>query len=107
MFTSWSSRCSCGERRGACKPSGWTGLRRPGRVADGQPGLYNDFLAAGVVWDALAADPVGFQVKVFFLGRVVVAGLFGGATVSRRILLIQALPAAITLALVLWVNANP
>ncbi len=70
-------------------------------------GLYNGFLAAGLIWGVLAADPVAFQAKVFFLACVVVAGLFGGVTVSRRILLIQALPAAITLALVLWVNANP
>jgi putative membrane protein len=70
-------------------------------------GLYNGFLAAGLIWGALAADPVGFQVKVFFLGCVVVAGLFGGATVNRRILLVQALPGAITIALVLWANANP
>ena len=70
-------------------------------------GLYNGFLAAGLIWGALAADPVGFQARVFFLGCVVVAGLYGGATVNRRILLVQAAPAAITLALVLWVNANP
>ena len=70
-------------------------------------GLYNGFLAAGLIWGALAADPVGFQAKVFFLGCVVVAGLYGGATVSRRILLVQALPAAIALAVVLWANAHP
>jgi putative membrane protein len=70
-------------------------------------GLYNGFLAAGLLWSVLAGDPVGFQAKVFFLGCVLVAGLYGGATVNRRILLIQALPAAVVLALVLWVNANP
>jgi len=70
-------------------------------------GLYNGFLAAGLAWGVLAADPVGFQVKVFFLACVIVAGLFGAATVNRRIALVQALPAAIALAVVLWVNANP
>ena len=70
-------------------------------------GLYNGFLAAGLAWGVLAADPVGFQVKVFFLACVIVAGLFGAATVNRRIALVQALPAAIALAFVLWVNANP
>jgi putative membrane protein len=60
-------------------------------------GLYNGFLAAGLVWGLLAADPVGFQVSVFFLACVIVAGLYGAATVSRRILVVQALPAAIAL----------
>jgi putative membrane protein len=70
-------------------------------------GLYNGFLAAGLIWGVLASDPVGFQARVFFLGCVVVAGLYGGATVNRRIVAVQALPAAITLAVVLWANANP
>jgi putative membrane protein len=69
-------------------------------------GLYNGFLAAGLIWGAVAADPVGFQVKVFFLACVVVAGLYGGVTVNRRILAVQALPAAITLTLVVVANAN-
>ena len=55
-------------------------------------GLYNGFLVAGLVWGLLAADPIGFQVKVFFLACVVVAGLYGAATVSRRILVVQAAP---------------
>ena len=57
----------------------------------------NGFLAAGLIWGLLAADPVGFQVKVFFLLCVIVAGLYGAATVSRRILLVQALPAVLAL----------
>jgi putative membrane protein len=64
-------------------------------------GLYNGFLVAGLVWGLLAADPIGFQVKVFFLACVVVAGLYGAATVSRRILVVQALPAALALVAVL------
>jgi putative membrane protein len=60
-------------------------------------GLYNGFLAAGLIWGLFAGDPV----KIFFLVCVIVAGAFGAATVSRRILWIQALPAAIALALVL------
>ena len=48
-----------------------------------------------------AADPIGFQVTVFFLACVVVAGLYGAATVSRRILAVQALPAALGLVAVL------
>jgi putative membrane protein len=60
-------------------------------------GLYNGFLAAGLIWGLFAGEPV----KIFFLACVIVAGAFGAATVSRRILWVQALPAAIALALVL------
>lgn len=65
-------------------------------------GLYNGFLVAGLVWGLLAGDG-GFTVKVFFLACVVIAGLFGAATVSRRILWVQALPAAVALGLV-WLS---
>lgn len=55
-------------------------------------GLYNGFLAAGLLWGlSLGAD--GYAIKLFFLGCVVVAGAFGAATVNRRILYFQALPA--------------
>ncbi len=65
-------------------------------------GLYNGFLAAGLVWGLLHHDP-GFalQIKVFFLLCVIVAGLYGAASVSRRILYVQAAPAALALVL-LW-----
>jgi putative membrane protein len=68
-------------------------------------GLYNGFLVAGLVWGLLAADPVGFQVKIFFLACVIVAGVYGAATVSRRILAVQALPAALAMAAVLIVGS--
>ncbi|NXY96935.1 DUF1304 domain-containing protein [Streptomyces sp. BR123] len=64
-------------------------------------GLYNGFLAAGLVWGLFAGDPTGFQVRVFFLVCVVVAGLYGGFTANRRILIAQALPGALALAAVL------
>ncbi|MER6474160.1 DUF1304 domain-containing protein [Streptomyces collinus] len=64
-------------------------------------GLYNGFLAAGLVWGLVAADPTGFRVRVFFLVCVVVAGVFGAATANRRILFAQALPGALALAAVL------
>jgi putative membrane protein len=64
-------------------------------------GLYNGFLSAGLVWGLIAADPVGFQAKVFFLLCVIIAGLYGAKTVSSRILLIQAGPAALALVAVL------
>jgi putative membrane protein len=61
-------------------------------------GLYNGFLAAGLIW-ALGADRR--DLKVFFLGCVIVAGVFGGLTAKTSILLTQALPAAVALVLVL------
>ncbi|MEU2158590.1 DUF1304 domain-containing protein [Streptomyces sp. NPDC019396] len=70
------------------------------RLAANQ-GLYNGFLAAGLIWGLIAVDPIGFQVRVFFLSCVVVAGLYGGATANRRIYAAQALPGALALAAVL------
>lgn len=64
-------------------------------------GLYNGFLAAGLAWGLSLGDAAGFGVKVFFLGCVLIAGLYGAATASRKILFVQALPAAIGLALLL------
>jgi putative membrane protein len=63
-------------------------------------GLYNGFLAAGLVWGLVASS---LDVKLFFLACVVAAGVFGAFTVSRRILLVQAAPAALA-ALLLWVS---
>jgi putative membrane protein len=60
-------------------------------------GLYNGFLAAGLVW-GLCLGAAGFQVKVFFLACVVVAGVFGAVTVSRKIFFVQAVPALVALA---------
>lgn len=65
-------------------------------------GLYNGFLAAGLIWGLV--HPVvafGFEIKVFFLLCVIVAGLYGGYSVSRRIILVQAVPAALALVF-LW-----
>ena len=65
-------------------------------------GLYNGFLAAGLVWGLLHPTPgFAFQIKIFFLLCVIVAGVYGAATVSRRILYVQAAPAALALIL-LW-----
>jgi putative membrane protein len=63
-------------------------------------GLYNGFLAAGLAW-GLLLGAAGASVKIFFLVCVVIAGVYGAITVSRRILWVQALPAAIALALLL------
>lgn len=63
-------------------------------------GLYNGFLAAGLVWGVWLGES-GLSIRVFFLGCVIVAGVFGAATASRKILFVQALPAAVALALTL------
>jgi len=63
-------------------------------------GLYNGFLAAGLLW-GMGLGPAGYGIKVFFLGCVIVAGVFGALTANRRILWVQALPGAVALALVL------
>jgi putative membrane protein len=63
-------------------------------------GLYNGFLAAGLLGGLLAAPPeFAFSIKVFFLVCVVIAGAFGARTVSPRILVVQAVPAALALLL--------
>ena len=65
-------------------------------------GLYNGFLAAGLVWGLIQSTPgFAFQIKTFFLLCVITAGVYGAATVSRRILYVQAAPAALALIL-LW-----
>jgi len=63
-------------------------------------GLYNGFLAAGLLW-GLYQGAAGHAIEIFFLACVIVAGVFGAVTVNRRILFVQALPAAVALALVL------
>jgi putative membrane protein len=70
------------------------------KVLAANQGLYNGFLAAGLVW-GLALGAEGGGVKIFFLACVLVAGVYGAATASRKILFVQALPAALGLALVL------
>ena len=89
------------------KPIGLRTFRMTQEVADSSAvlaanqGLYNGFLAAGLLWGLIGYGIVsGRGILTFFLLCVIVAGLYGAATVSRRIALIQALPAAIALALV-------
>ena len=72
------------------------------KVLAANQGLYNGFLAAGLVWGLVHGNPpFAFQIKTFFLLCVIVAGAYGAATVSRRILYVQAAPAALALIL-LW-----
>jgi putative membrane protein len=70
------------------------------KVLAANQGLYNGFLAAGLVW-GLTLGASGTNIKVFFLSCVLIAGLYGAATASRKILFVQALPAAVGLALML------
>lgn len=70
------------------------------RVLAANQGLYNGFLAAGLLW-GLWLGPAGRPIVLFFLSCVIVAGVFGAATANRRILFIQALPAAVALTLTL------
>ena len=83
-----------------------TGLRTFGHTAEhaaaskvlaANQGLYNGFLAAGLVWSLVAPDPIAWPVRVFFLSCVVVAGLYGGATAARSILVFQAVPGLLAL----------
>jgi putative membrane protein len=72
------------------------------KVLAANQGLYNGFLAAGLVWGLLyPAAAFALQIKIFFLLCVIVAGIFGAVTVSRRILYVQAAPAALALILIL------
>lgn len=68
------------------------------KVLAANQGLYNGFLAAGLVW-SLSQGHDGFHAALFFLTCVIVAGVYGGITASRKILFVQALPALVALAL--------
>ncbi len=79
-------------------------VARVSKVLAANQGLYNGFLAAGLVW-GLALGAAGTNVTVFFLGCVIVAGIFGAVTASRKIVWVQALPGAVALALV-WMSQH-
>jgi len=69
------------------------------RVLAANQGLYNGFLAAGLLYGLIAQSR---EIVLLFLAFVIVAGLYGGATANRKIFFIQALPAAVAAALVAW-----
>ena len=73
---------------------------RQSRVLAGNQGLYNGFLAAGLIWGIWLGE-AGDPIKLFFLGCVAVAGLYGAATVNGRIALVQTVPAVIAM-LAVW-----
>jgi putative membrane protein len=69
------------------------------KVLAANQGLYNGFLAAGLVWALIAGGWEGYKIAMFFLGCIFVAGMYGGITANRRILFIQALPALLAMAI--------
>ncbi len=74
----------------------------PTKVLAANQGLYNGFLAAGLIWTFFITDPIWKDnVAIFFLGCVLVAGLYGAATADKKILFVQAVPAAIGILLIL------
>ena len=73
---------------------------RSTKVLAANQGLYNGFLAIGLLWGLVhPVSAFGFQIKVFFLLCVIAAGIYGAISVSRRILFVQAAPAALALIL--------
>ena len=70
------------------------------RVLAANQGLYNGFLAAGLAWSLVAGPALERPVRTFFLLCVLVAGIYGGLTAARKILVLQALPAALALTVV-------
>ena len=72
------------------------------KVLAANQGLYNGFLAAGLIWSFCIADPAWqTNVALFFLCCIAVAGLYGSVTANKRIFFVQALPALITITLLL------
>lgn len=74
----------------------------PTKALAANQGLYNGFLAAGLIWSLCIGDPAWQEhVAVFFLACVAVAGIYGAVTATKRIFFIQALPALVTLLLIM------
>ena len=79
-------------------------LFEPTKTLAANQGLYNGFLAAGLIWTFFINDPEWqFNVSIFFLVCVLVAGIFGALTASKKIFFVQGLPALIAI-LLLWFN---
>ncbi len=73
------------------------------KVLAANQGLYNGFLAAGLIWSILHPQPeFGWQIAMFFLACVAVAGIYGAATASRKIVFIQTVPAVIAMLAVMY-----
>ena len=77
-------------------------LFKPTKAMAANQGLYNGFLAAGLIWTFFISEPTWYQnVAIFFLGCIAVAGIYGFLTVSKKIIFVQTIPATITIVLLL------
>lgn len=82
-------------------------LFKPTKTLAANQGLYNGFLAAGLIWSLLISEPMWqANVALFFLFCIAAAGIYGAFTASRKIFFVQALPALITIALILFAISN-
>lgn len=78
-------------------------LFAPTKKLAANQGLYNGFLAAGLIWSFFIQDPQWSKnIALFFLGCVAIAGIYGALTASRKIFFVQALPALVAIAAVLF-----
>ncbi|QLG45523.1 DUF1304 domain-containing protein [Costertonia aggregata] len=78
-------------------------LFEPTKPMAANQGLYNGFLAAGLIWTYFIGDPNwSSNIALFFLACVAIAGIYGALTVSKKIFYVQALPALISIALILF-----
>ena len=78
-------------------------LFKPTKTLASNQGLYNGFLAAGLIWCLIISDPQWqANVALFFLACVSLAGIYGAITASKKIFYVQALPALITIAIILY-----
>ncbi len=78
-------------------------LFKPTKALAANQGLYNGFLVAGLAWSFFISDPVwSDNVRLFFLGCVLVAGIFGGITASKKIFFVQGVPALLALLSVIF-----
>jgi putative membrane protein len=71
------------------------------KVLASNQGLYNGFLAAGLIWSMFANEALAMPLRIFFLGCVVIAGVYGAMTATKTILYAQALPGLLALAITL------
>lgn len=73
-------------------------LFKPTKTLAANQGLYNGFLAAGLIWSLLISDATWqSNVAIFFLGCVIIAGIYGALTATKKIFFVQALPALIAI----------
>jgi putative membrane protein len=80
-------------------------LFTPTKALAANQGLYNGFLAAGLIWTFFITDLVWRNnISIFFLSCIIIAGIYGAMTASKKIFFVQALPAMIALGLVFFEN---